>query len=142
MKLNIKAGAIAATASMIAIPAAALAGPPANHGNGNGHHPHKCMPHSVAYIEGGTVTATTETNGAVTGITLDVKHANRMAKADPTTTLTLSDVRTVRYAGGTSAPAVGDRVQILGRIEVTGKKCPAAGSTSPTFGMLVVHPAG
>lgn len=152
MKLNTRAGAaIAAAATMIALPAAALAGPPSSPGKANhpnaGDHPsqsHKCTPHSRAYVEGGTVTAiTTDSTGAVTGITIAVTHANHAAKAAPTTTLTLSDVSVVRFGGGTTAFTTGEQVQLIGKIQALAKKCtaPQGWAPTPTFRMIVVNPA-
>ena len=157
MKLNTKLGAaIATAATMIAVPAAALAGPPSSPGNSNHpsgtNHPnggtqpaqsHKCTPHNRAYVEGGTVTAvTTDTTGAVTGITITVKHANHAAKMDPTTTVALSGVKVV-FDGGTTALTTGEQVQLIGKIQTLAKKCtpPQGWAPTPTFRMIVVHPA-
>ncbi len=164
MRFSIKTSlAIAATGLTVAVPAAALAGPPSGHGNGNhphaGDHPnaggvshsHGCLPHNRAYVEGGTVNATQtstmslQSDGTWSGtLYVDVKHANRAAKADRNQTVSwnLANVR-VRFDGGATAFAAGERVQLIGKIQAAGKKCTASSSTTPavpTFRLIVVHP--
>ena len=123
MKTNIKAGALIAAASAlaIAVPAAAHPGPSSHassgsHGSGTSHpssssrpghngHPsqsHKCRAHNRAYVEGGTVNAATTLTQAGSGdgtwsgnLVVDVTMANHAARADKqqTVTYTFTDAK-------------------------------------------------
>ncbi|HET9125403.1 MAG TPA: hypothetical protein VFN65_11000 [Solirubrobacteraceae bacterium] len=142
MKFNIKAGAaIAAAATMIAVPAAALAGPPSGHGKGNSgkSQSHVCKVHYRGYVEGGTISAVASD---LSSITINVTHENHAAKLNPTTSVMLSNVK-VRYDGGTTALTMGERVQVIGKVSFEAKKCTSDTSFTPTVTvrMIVVHPA-
>lgn len=148
MKLNTKLGAaLAAAGTMIAVPAAALAGPPSNsgsnHSNSGKSQTHVCKVHNRGYVEGGTVSAvTTDSTGAVTSFTITVTHKNHAAKLNPTNSVTLSEVKVVRYDGGTTAITTGERVQLIGKVTFVAKKCTdTTGAGMVTIGKVVVHPA-
>lgn len=161
MKLNIKAGTVIAAvgALVMAVPAAAHPGP-SDHSNGGSHangasHPsksHKCMPHNVAYVEGGTIdaatpsTLTANADGTWSGtLVVDVTTANHAARADrhQTVTYTFTDAKLrVRFDGGTTAFTAGERVKLIGKEATVAKKCTALSpAATPVFRRLVVHPA-
>jgi hypothetical protein len=115
-------------------------------------HSHKCKPHNVAYVESGTVDATTPStlaknaDGTWSGtLVVDVVNANHWAKADkgkPVTYTFTNAKLTVRFDGGTTGLAGGERVQLIGKLATVAKKCAASGSAaSPVFRMVVVHAA-
>lgn len=171
MKTNIKAGALIAAASAlaIAVPAAAHPGPsshpgPNSHPSGTSHpssssHPgpnshasqsHKCQAHNRAYVEGGTVDATTAMvdngDGTWSGtLVVDVTTANHAARADKqqTVSYTFTDAKlNVRFENGSSAFASGERVKLIGKQAAVAKKCTASTTApAPVFRMLVVEPA-
>jgi hypothetical protein len=151
MNVNLRTGALAAAAGAlaVAVPAAAHPGP-----SSHPSHPvksHRCAPHNVAYVESGTVDAATAStlaknaDGTWTGsLVVDVLRANHHAKQDKKTTVTYTFTNAtlrVRLAGGTTGFAAGDRVQLLGKLAVVAKRCPALSPTAtPVFRMVVVHP--
>jgi hypothetical protein len=157
MKIKPKAAMLvsAAGALAIAVPAAAHPGPNhENNGNhGNGDHPsqsHKCKPHNVGYIESGTVDMTTAStlaknaDGTWSGtLVVDVSRTNHWAKNAKGTTVTTtftSAKLTVRFDGGTTGFTGGERVKLIGKLAVVGKKCPALTPPStPVFRTVVVH---
>lgn len=159
MKLNVKVGTLAAVtgALAIAVPAGAHPGnsnhPSSANNPGNNHsQSHKCKPHNVAYIESGTVDATTpstlaqNSDGTWSGtLVVDVVNTNHWAKADKgkTVTYTLSNAKLkVRFDGGTTGFTAGERVQLIGKLAAVAKKCAALDpAASPVFRMVVVHPA-
>jgi hypothetical protein len=157
VKAKVAMLASAAGALAIAVPAAAHPGPNhhnnGNHGNGNGEgKSHKCKPHNTGYIESGTVdvaTASTlamNTDGTWSGtLVVDVTRTNHWAKGAKgttvTTTFTNAELK-VHFDGGTSGFTGGERVKVIGKLAVVGKKCPAlTPPATPMFRMVVVHPA-
>ncbi len=153
----------------LGVPAVAQAGQPSNpggshradHGRGYGKanaggsskgQAHRCMPHNRAYVESGTVDATTastlaeNTDGSWSGtLVVDVKNANHMAKADKgqTVTYTFTDAKlAVHFDGGTTGFSAGERVTLIGKEAFLPRRCTASGSApEPVFRMVVVHPA-
>jgi hypothetical protein len=155
MRIRFKTGAlVAAGALAIAVPAAAHPGNTTHPTNTD--HPsgtHSCKTHHVAYIVGGTVTdasGLTVTNGTATGtLVITVTDANKRAKKDgaakgTSKTYTVTGAK-VKFDGGTTSVANGDRVQLIGKFPVVrshGKNpCTPPPSPKPTFRMVVVHPA-
>jgi hypothetical protein len=129
-----------------------------NHGNRNnqgGDHPsqsHKCKPHNAGYIESGMVDMTTAStlaknaDGTWSGtLVVDVTRANHWAKSARGTTVTVTFANAklhVDFDGGTTGFTGGERVKLIGKLAVVGKKCPALTPPStPMFKMVVVHPA-
>jgi hypothetical protein len=167
MKTNIKAGALitAAGALAIAVPAAAHPGPSSHPGSGNhpsgtshpssSRHPsrsHWCQAHNRAYVEAGTVDATTASTLAENGdgtwsgtLVVDVTMANHAARADTqqTVTYTFTNAKLkVRFDNGASGFASGERVKLIGKQAAVAKKCIALSpAPAPMFRMLVVEPA-
>lgn len=152
MRIHTKVGAIAAAGALVvAVPAMAHPGPPANHAN----HPsqsHKCTAHNVAYIVSGTVdstqgtlTLTKNSNGtySTTGsLVVDVTRTNHWAKGEKTgtqpSTFALTSTTQIRLDNGLTSIAAGDRVKLIGKQGVFAKKCNIT-ALSPTFRMVVVH---
>jgi hypothetical protein len=106
----------------------------------------------VGYIESGTVDMATpstlamNTDGTWSGtLVVDVTRTNHWAKSTKGTTVTTtisSAQLTVRFDGGTSGFTGGERVKLIGKLAVVGKKCPAlTPPATPVFRMVVVHPA-
>lgn len=160
MKINVKVGALsaAATALAIAVPAAAhpgTKGTPHQRNHPSANHPsqsHRCTPHNVAYLVSGTVDGTTGSTLAVNPdgtwsgtLAVDVSRANHWAKADKGTTVTypFTDAKlTVRFDGGTSDFAAGERVKLIGKLAVVSKNCTTVTpASSAAFRTVVVHPA-
>lgn len=151
MKVNLRLGALAAAAGAfaIAVPAAAHPGP------AKPDHPstsHKCMPHNVAYVESGTIDATTpstlakNSDGTWSGtLVVDVTRTNHWARADRKTTVTATFTNAklhVRLADKATGFTAGERVTLIGKLAVVAKKCTATGTPAmPVFRMVVVHPA-
>jgi hypothetical protein len=147
MRINVKVGTLVAAASAFAIAVPAAAHP--------GNHPSqskKCSAHNAAYIESGTVDATTAStlaanpDGTWSGtLVVDVTRTNHLAKADKGTTVTYTFTNaklTVRFDGGATGFTAGERVKLIGKLQVVGKKCtPLSPAATPVFRMLVVHPA-
>lgn len=144
------AGALA-----VAVPAIAQAdkgGTP--NSNSTKSHPaqsHKCMPHNSAYIESGTVDATTastlaSSNGTWSGtLVVDVTRTNHAARGDKgktvTYTFTSSNVR-VRFGHGVTALAAGERVKLIGKLATVAKKCtPPSTPATPVFNKVIVQAA-
>ena len=157
VKAKVAMLASAAGALAIAVPAAAHPGP--NHHN-NGHHgngnsqgkSHKCKPHNVGYVESGTVDMTTastlamNTDGTWSGtLVVDVTRTNHWAKSAMGTTVPVAFTNAkldVDFGGGTTGFTGGERVKLIGKLAVVGKKCPAlTPPPTPVFRMVVVHPA-
>jgi len=113
---------------------------------------HKCMAHNVAFVESGTVDATTAstlaagTDGTWSGtVVVDVTKANHWAAGDKgktvTQTFTSAKLR-VRMPTGTTALTAGERVKLIGKIAAVAKKCAApATPATPVFSKVIVHPA-
>lgn len=171
MRLNLKVSAAmvgaAATAFAIAMPAAAHPGKLHSHSSHSsksshrgfnnksgtaGSKSHKCKPHNVAYVESGTLDSTTASSlaanqdGTWSGtLVVDVLHANHWAKADKGTTVTYtlsSQKLTVRFDSGATSFSGGERVKLIGKLAVVGKKCTALSpAATPVFRRVVVHPA-
>src|SRR5438067_7091763 len=130
MRLNSRLCTIIAATGTLALAMPALAHPAGHGGSGKGgggaggnSHSHKCKPHNVGYVEAGKIDSATAStlaqnqDGTWTGtLVVDVKHANRWAKGDKNTTVTYTftnaNVR-VRFHGGTSGFAAGERVQLI-----------------------------
>ncbi len=163
MKIKYKACALVAAAGALAVAVPAAAHPSgssqqtgANHPTGSIHspNPHACKAHKVAYIVSGTVNSSqapnsiTVNNGIVSGGTLlvDVVHTNRWARGDKGKVGALYDLgpsTKVKFDGGATDFVNPNRVKLIGREEViTNTRCGDAGPVgSPTFRMVVVHPA-
>jgi hypothetical protein len=141
----------AAGALAIAVPAAAHPGP--NHhsnGNGNANHPaqsHKCAARDVAYVVSGKVDGATtlaqNPDGTWTGmLVVDVPKTNHGAKGTTGSFTFTSAKLSVRFDGGTTVFKAGERVKLIGKLDVVSKNCPALNPpASPEFRMVVVHPA-
>ncbi len=154
MKLNLKVGTLAAAAGALAVAVPATAHPgPTSHPSQPDHpsRSHRCLPHNVAYVEGGTVDATLPTtplaknsDGTWSGtLVVDVSHANFWARADKKTTVTYTFDNAklrVRLGKGVTGFAPGERVQLVGKLAVVGKRCPALSpAATPVFRMVTVH---
>ena len=139
------AGALA-----VAVPAIAQADKGGNQGNKT--HPaqsHKCKAHNSAYIESGTISATTtstlaSSNGTWSGtLVVDVTRTNHAARADKGQTVTYSfptngNVR-VRFGHGVTALTAGERVKLIGKLATVAKKCPALNpAATPMFNRVIV----
>ncbi len=150
MTVNLRVGALAAAAGALAVamPAAAQPGPFTHHGRaGRAPDSRRCLPHDVAYLESGTVDANAVStlarnpDGRWSGtLVVDVIRANHRAQQDVGTTVTYTvtnaDLR-VRFHRGLSGFGPGDRVRLLGTLEVVGRQCPAP-SPAPTPVLRVV----
>jgi hypothetical protein len=153
MRTNAKVAMLISAAGTLAIAVPAGAHPGPDHGKGN--HPagsHKCKSHNVAYIASGTVDAATASTLAMNAdgtwsgaLAVDVTETNHWAKSVKGTTVTTAFTNaklTVRFDGGTSGFAPGERVKLVGKLAVVAKGCPAPKPpASPVFRMVVVHPA-
>jgi hypothetical protein len=107
-------------------------GPTGHHG-----HSHKCMPHKVGYVAGGTlVSQKLEKNadGTYSGeLEVEVTHTNHHAAADKgkTVTYTLSKARVTFGLADTNSDgsvglddlAKGDRTHVIGKITALARKC-------------------
>ena len=144
----------AAAALAVAVPAVAQADKGGNPAHGNKSHPaqsQKCQPHNVAFIESGTIDATTAStlatsNGTWTGtLVVDVTKTNHAAKGDKGKTITYtfsaSKLR-VRFGHGVTALTAGEHVQLIGKIATLAKKCPAPTTPAmPVINKVIVHAA-
>ena len=153
MKLNLKVGVLAAAAGAfaIAVPAAAHPGP---HSHAKPDHPstsHKCAPHNVAYVESGTVDATTastlakNSDGTWTGtLAVHVTRTNHAARKDKDTVVPEMFTNAklhVNFADNTTGFTSGERVKLLGKLATLAKRCtPPSTPATPVFRMIVVHP--
>jgi hypothetical protein len=76
---------------------------------------------------------------------VDVTKTNHWAKSAKGTTVTTTFTNaklTVRFDGGTTGLTAGERVKLIGKLDVVTKDCPALSPpASPVFRMVVVHPA-
>jgi hypothetical protein len=135
--------ALAACALAVPAFAGAHGGPPGDHPSQHGQSQaahgksHKCKPHSVGYVVGGTLVADglTQSAGQATPtdpsddrysgtLTLTVTHSNHFARAlTGQQTLTLTNVRVSFGTGVTQPPAAGTRVHLIGKVTVVAKKC-------------------
>lgn len=144
---------VAATSALaIAVPAAAHPGPSGHPGKeSHSSQSHKCAPHNVAYVESGTVDSATAStlaanpDGTWSGtLVVDVKHANRWAKADKGTTVTYTFTNAklrLHFDGGASGFTAGERIRLIGKLAAVGKKCTALSpAATPLFRAVVVHP--
>ncbi|HLH64695.1 MAG TPA: hypothetical protein VKV27_03260 [Solirubrobacteraceae bacterium] len=168
MRLSRRSSAVVALAGALAIaaPAAAHPGPGGNHGRHNGQgqsgtpgdhgrgssRSRRCEPHNVAYVESGTIDATTAStlaqnpDGTWSGtLVVDVRNVNHHALGDrgKTVTYTFTDAHLrVRFQHGTTTFAAGERVKLIGKIEMVARRCMAlTPAPAPTFRMIVVVPA-
>lgn len=111
----------------------------ADHGNGANHgKSHKCAPHRVGYVAGGSLEAETLTeneDGTFSGeLEVLVSHTNHHAKRDKgeVVTYTVENVHVTFGMEDTNNDgtvnledlAKGDWVHLIGRISVLAKKCP------------------
>lgn len=157
MKLNSKIG------TLVAIGALAAAVPAAAHPGGNSHakshvkgsspsQSHRCRPHNRAYIESGTVDATTpstlaqNSDGTWSGtLVVDVTRADRAARSDKgqTVTYTFSSANlNVAFDGSSTGFSAGERVKLIGKLAESPKRCTSASNdATPVFKRLAVHPA-
>ena len=152
MRLNLKATALVAAASAlaIAVPAAAHPGN-TNHPSGQNNsaaHTQRCAPHKVAYVVSGTITGATmipNGDGTWSGpLTYTVTNHNHWAKSDPGSA-TLSNVN-VTFDNGASDFSTGNQVTLIGKVQVVRSKghnpCSNSGvqSGSVTIRQVVVSP--
>jgi hypothetical protein len=161
LRINVRIGTLVAAASMLAIAAPAGAHPgnsshpdPSNHLSGSNHatQSHRCTPHSVAYIESGTIDSSTAStlaanpDGTWSGaLVVDVTRTNHWAKSDKGTTVTYTFTNaglTVRLDSVLAGIAAGERVKLIGRLTVVARNCAApTPEPTPVFRAVVVHPA-
>jgi hypothetical protein len=155
MKPNFKVATLAVAAGALAIAVPAAAHPrPGSHPSKPDHpsSSHKCMPHNVAFVESGTVDATTAStlaqnpDGTWTGtLVVDVTRTNHWARKDRHTTVTETFTAAklhVVFADKTTGFTSGERVTLIGKLATVAKKCTPTGSpAAPVFRMVVVHPA-
>jgi hypothetical protein len=91
-----------------------------------------------------TSTLAQNSDGTWSGaLVVDVTHTDHRAKADNDTTVTYtfaSQKLRVRFDRGATGFVSHERVRLIGKLDVVGKKCPSI-TASPTFRMIVVHPA-
>ena len=138
---------MALAACALAVPAYAGADKPpgtggqsgTQHGKSQATHgkSHKCKAHSVGYVVGGTLvtdgltqsagqdTPTDASDDRYSGaVTLTVTHTNHWARAlSGQQTLTLTNVRVTLGDGVAAPPALGSRVQVIGKVTAVAKKC-------------------
>lgn len=115
--------------AILAVPGASLAqGPKAPKG--------KCAPHAIAYRVAGTVvsgslTADTGKNRYSGSLVVQVKRANKAAKAAKGTeqTYTLTNARLKLHGEDPSALTADSRVKLKGTITTLAKKCDQTGFT-------------
>lgn len=149
MMVSATVGALA-----VAVPAIAQAdkgGNPAKPGKTHPAQSHKCKAHNVAYVESGTIDATTAStlagsNGTWSGtLVVDVKGSNHAAKGDRGKTVTYSFTTAklrVRLGHGVTGFTAGERVQLIGKLATVGKKCtPLSPAATPVFSKVIVHAA-
>lgn len=121
---------------------------------------HKCVPHKVAYVASGTLESwslTLNKDGTYSGtVTVKVTHTNHHAAADKGTIKQYKgkEVENVRVTFGLADTnkdgtvglddlAKGDRVKLIGKIEVLAEKCSQAGFESKTtLRHIVFHAPG
>jgi hypothetical protein len=155
MKVNLKVGTLAAAAGALVVAVPAVAHPSPSTHSSQANHParsHRCLPHKVAYVEGGTVDGTTPStlaknlDGTWSGdLYVDVVRANHHAKGDKMTVVKVSFDNAklqVHFRGGAAGFTKGERVQLVGKLAVVAKRCPALSpAATPVFRMITVHPA-
>jgi hypothetical protein len=97
---------------------------------------HRCLPHNSGYNASGTLVSaslTAEEHGRYSGtLEVDLAKANHRAPTgDQTFTLTAAKVK-FHHGVDPTAPAVGSRVKLHGKITKLAKHCPTEGFT-PTI---------
>lgn len=149
---------IAAGAALaVVVPAVAQADkggqPNANSNKSQPAQSHKCKPHNVAYVESGTVDATTASTlagsaGAWTGtLVIDVTRTNHAARGDKGKTVTYTfpmsnNVRITLGHGVTLPLTAGEHVQVIGKLATLAKKCPApTTAATPVINKVIIHAA-
>lgn len=137
----------------VAVPAIAQASKGGNPKSGTNHptQSHKCKPHNVAYVEWGTVDATTAStlagsNGTWTGtLVVDVTKTNHAARGDKGKTITYSFTSAklrVRFDHGVTGFTAGERVKLIGKLATVGKNCtPLSPAATPVINKVIVHAA-
>jgi hypothetical protein len=110
--------------------------------------PHKCQPHNVAYVTSGTYVTSSLTknaDGTYSGsITVIVTRTNHHAKGVKHTQVvyTLTKAHVTFGHGVTTPPAVGSKVQLIGKITALAKMCNQTGFTPKiTIRKVVIHVA-
>jgi hypothetical protein len=161
LRSNVRIGTLLAAASTLAIAVPAAAHPgnsshPAGRNHPAGPHhasqSHRCSAHDGAYIESGTLdNATASTlaanpDGTWSGaLVVDVTATNHRAKADKGTIVTYTFTNahlTVRFDGGATGFAAGERVKLIGKVAAVATRCAAQTPVpAPVFRAVVVHPA-
>lgn len=147
MMLSATVGAL-----LVAVPALALADKGGTPHNGSSPtQSHKCKAHNVAYVESGTIDATTAStlagsNGTWSGtLVIDVTNANHAAMADKGKTVTYpftSDTLRVRFGHGVTGFTAGERVKLIGKLATVAKNCtPLSPAATPVIGHVIVHAA-
>jgi hypothetical protein len=147
---------VVAAGALLAVPAAALAGKPDDHGTHKAKHKNAAnctKAHSVGFGVNGTLVAFTADDAATpaneASVTLTITSANSharrsgdiadqdavkkgvQAKGATFTIAAATDPFNLRLRGyqGTDTPSVGDKVKVRGRIAKTSKKCAPAGTS-------------
>jgi hypothetical protein len=122
MRTTAKIGAVVAAGALaIAVPAAADPAHPSHPSGTDPGKSHKCATHEVAYVAHGTIVSWSPTaptgNGPYSGtVTVLVTKVNHHAnKGSQPYTLTGAKVR---FDQGTTSPATGDPVTLIGKIAV------------------------
>lgn len=126
-----------------------------NQGNGHKGKSHKCVPHAVAYVASGTLVSQTlapNADGTYSGeVVAMITHTNRHAAGDVNTTVTykvtdirvgFGNVKDTNHDGsvGPDDLLAGEKVHVLGKITVLGKKCNQTGFTpEKTVRRIVFH---
>ena len=158
---------IARKIALVACAAALTTSPAWAHGRHDDHptppaKSHKCTPHKVAYVAAGTLVSHTLVQDAAAAengsdkptysgdVTVDVKKANKHAKADKRTTktYTLDGARVVLGVDDGNGDgsvdladiAAGDRVKVIGKVTKLAKRCDQTGFTPElTIKKLIVN---
>jgi hypothetical protein len=110
------------------------------------------MAHNVGYVVSGKVDATTAstlaagTGGTWSGtVVADITQTNHHAAAAKGTTVTYTFTNAtlrVRLPKNTTGLTAGERVKLIGKLAVVGKKCPPPTTpAAPVFSKVIVHPA-
>lgn len=104
----------------------------------HGSKSHKCKPHGVAYVIGGTLVSgalTANTDGTYSGtVTVHVTQVNHHAKGDKATdkAYTLDHAKLNLNGEDPAALVVGSKVKLIGKITTIAKKCDHTGFTATT----------
>lgn len=149
MMVSATVGALA-----VAVPAIAQADKGGKTPKSGKNHPtqsHKCTAHNVAYVESGTIDATTASTLAGSGgtwtgtLVVDVKKTDHAARGDKGKTITYSFTSAklrVRFGRGVTGFSAGERVKLIGKLATVGKKCtPLNPAATPVIGKVIVHAA-